>query len=96
MEHSVTISYKINHPFIIKPTKHTPWYLPNCVCAQLLSCVQLCDPMDCSTQGSPVCGIISGKNTGVGSLVRELKSHKPRGTSKIYLFKLKMMSYLPP
>ena len=30
----------------------------SCVCAQLLSCVQLfCDPMDSSSPGSSVCGI---------------------------------------
>ena len=31
-----------------------------------LSCVQLCDPMDCSPPGSYVYGDSPGKNTGVG------------------------------
>ena len=37
------------------------------LCAQLLQlCLTLCDPMDCSPQGSPVHWDFSGKNTGVG------------------------------
>ena len=35
-------------------------------CASLLSCVLLCDPMDCSLLGSSVHGDSPGKNTGVG------------------------------
>ena len=30
------------------------------------SCVRLCDPIDSSPPGSPVPGILQGKNTGVG------------------------------
>ena len=37
-----------------------------CAHAQLLSRVQLCNPMDCSQSGSSVQGYFSGKNTGVG------------------------------
>ena len=37
-----------------------------CLAAQL--CLTLCDPMDCSPQGSSVPGNSPGKNTGVGSL----------------------------
>ena len=37
-----------------------------CCSAQSPSCVQLCDPLDCSPPGSPVHGDSSGKNTGVG------------------------------
>ena len=32
----------------------------------LQSCLTLCDPMDCSTLGSSVHGILQAKNTGVG------------------------------
>ena len=32
-----------------------------------LSCVLLCDPLDCSPPGSSVHGIFQGKNTVVGS-----------------------------
>ena len=32
----------------------------------LQSCSTLCDPMDCSTSGSSVHGILQAKNTGVG------------------------------
>ena len=37
-----------------------------CVCAQLLSCLRLCNLMDSSPLGSSVHGISPGKNTGVG------------------------------
>ena len=37
------------------------------MCAKLLqSCLNLCDPMDCSPPGSSVHGHSPGKNTGVG------------------------------
>ena len=37
------------------------------LCAKLfLSCLTLCNPMDCSPPGSSVHGISPGKNTGVG------------------------------
>ena len=42
---------------------HTMEY---CVHAQLLSCVALCNPMDCSLPGSSVHGIFPGKNIGEG------------------------------
>ena len=32
----------------------------------LQSCLTLCDPMDCSTSGSSVHGILQARNTGVG------------------------------
>ena len=35
-------------------------------CAQPLSCVWLCDPVDCSPPGSSVHGDSPGKNTGIG------------------------------
>ena len=35
-------------------------------CAKSLSCVRLCDPMDCSPPGSSVHEDSPGKNTGVG------------------------------
>ena len=35
-------------------------------CAESLSHVQFCNPMDCSLPGSSVCGNSPGKNTGVG------------------------------
>ena len=35
-------------------------------CAKLLSCVRLCDPMDCSPPGSSVHEDSPGKNIGVG------------------------------
>ena len=43
-----------------------------CLAAQ--SCWTLCDPMDCSSPGSPVHGDSLGKNTGVGchSLLQEI------------------------
>ena len=44
-----------------KKTKKTYICISVCVCAcphaQLLSCIQLCDPMDCSPPGSSVHGI---------------------------------------
>ena len=36
------------------------------MCDALLSCLQLCDPMDCSWTNSSVHGDSPGKNTGVG------------------------------
>ena len=36
-----------------------------CFCAYSLSCVQLCDPMNCSSPGYSVHGDSPGKNTGV-------------------------------
>ena len=40
-----------------------------CMHSQLLSCVWLWDPMDCSRRGSLVHGIFHGKNTRVGCRV---------------------------
>ena len=37
-----------------------------CVCSQLFSHVQLCNPMDCSSPDTSVNGNFPGKNTGVG------------------------------
>ena len=36
------------------------------MCAQLLSCPTLCDPMDCSPPGSSVLGDAPGQNAGMG------------------------------
>ena len=36
------------------------------VCSVAQSCPTLCEPMDCSQPGSPVHGIFSGKNAGMG------------------------------
>ena len=36
------------------------------LCAKSLSCVQPCNPIDCSLPGSSVHGDSRGKNTGVG------------------------------
>ena len=36
------------------------------LCSVALSCLTLCDPMDCSPPGSSDHGNSSGKNTGVG------------------------------
>ena len=38
------------------------------MCAQ--SCLTLCNPMDCSLQGSSVHGVFQAKNTGVGCHAR--------------------------
>ena len=35
-------------------------------CLVIQSCPTLCDPMDCSTPGSPICEDSPGTNTGVG------------------------------
>ena len=45
---------------VLRPVKNY------CVCAEPLSRVQLCDPMDCSTPGSSVPGDSPSKTTGVG------------------------------
>ena len=37
-----------------------------CVCSVAQSCLTLCDPMDCSSPGSSVHGILHASNTGVG------------------------------
>ena len=37
-----------------------------CCCFVTQSCLTLCDPMDCSSQGSSVHGDSPGRNTGVG------------------------------
>ena len=42
-----------------------------CVCAQLLSCVQLCDPMDCSPPGSSVHGILQARTLEWGAISSE-------------------------
>ena len=51
----------------LEPTSHNYWSpCPLEPVVELLSRVQLSDPMGCSTPGSSVHGIFSGKNTGVG------------------------------
>ena len=37
------------------------WDLLSCMCAELLSCVQLCDPMDYSLPGSSVHGVFQAR-----------------------------------
>ena len=37
------------------------WFLSVCMCVQLLSCVQPCDPMDCSWPGSFIHGILQAR-----------------------------------
>ena len=56
--------FSVRKLFILKVFSHL------CVCAQSLSHIWLCDPMDCSPPGSSVHGISQGKNTGVGCLFR--------------------------
>ena len=34
------------------------WWKYNCVCERTLSCIWLCDPMDCSPPGSSVHGVL--------------------------------------
>ena len=52
--HSLIKHYFYNHTLYV------------CVCACAQSCPTLCNPMDCSLQGSSVHGIFPGKTTGVG------------------------------
>ena len=43
-----------------------------CVCAQLLSCVQLCDPMDYSPPGSSVHGNFQARTLEWGAISSEI------------------------
>ena len=53
--------------FIVAWCEHTiSAHWNTCVWAYSLSCVQLCDPMDCSPPGSSVHGDSPAENTGVG------------------------------
>ena len=57
--------FKTNNRHIVSSVNHMPFLIWNIrVC--VLSCVWLCDPMDCSPPGSSVHGIFLAGNTGVG------------------------------
>ena len=65
-----------------------------CVCVFLISCVWLCDPMDCSPQGSSVHGF-PGKNTGVGChfLLQEIFSTQGLNLHLLCLLHCKWVLY---
>ena len=54
---------------------HLPWHTL-CVC--MLSCLTLCYPMDCSSPGSPVCGIFPARTLEQVAISFSRGSSRPR------------------
>ena len=52
------------------PKSQQQWFSPWLCCAQLLSRVRLCDPVDCSLRGSSLHGILQVSRVGCPALLR--------------------------
>ena len=68
---SVTVCAHSSHGFKVGKSVHV------CVC-YLLSCVQLCDPMDCSPLGSSVYGILQARILEWVAISLSRESSQPR------------------